>query len=75
MFKNNIVLKVPKCESFELAFFTLSDTIWIVDLGSEPKYVFNAVSYVNTVCGTFIAVRLQNLVLLLFPANHEENTL
>jgi hypothetical protein len=41
MFKNNIILKVPKRESFELAFFTLSDTIWIVDLGTETKNEFN----------------------------------
>ncbi len=49
MFKNNIILKVPKRESFELTFFTLSDTIWIVDLETEPKYDFNTVSCVNTV--------------------------
>jgi hypothetical protein len=60
MFKNNIILKVPKCENFELAFFTVSDTIWIVDLRTEPKYEFITVSCVNTVFGTLIAIRLKN---------------
>ena len=33
-------LKVPKCENCELAFFTLSDTIWIGDIATEPKNGF-----------------------------------
>jgi hypothetical protein len=28
-------LKVPKCEHCELSFFTLSDTIWIGDIGDK----------------------------------------
>jgi hypothetical protein len=33
-------VKVPKHENFELAFFTLSDRIWVDDLGTEAKVVF-----------------------------------
>ncbi len=30
---------MPKRDNFELAFFTLSDPIWIGDLGTEVKKV------------------------------------
>jgi hypothetical protein len=36
-----MILKAPKRENFELVFFfTLSDTIWLADLGTEPKMGF-----------------------------------
>ncbi len=31
---------MAKRESFELAFFTISDTVWIGGLGAEPKNGF-----------------------------------
>jgi hypothetical protein len=33
-------LKVPKRENFSLAFFTLSEPIWLVDLGTAKKFAF-----------------------------------
>jgi hypothetical protein len=35
--KLNYFLKVPKRENFSLAFFTLSEPIWVCDLGTGPK--------------------------------------
>jgi hypothetical protein len=33
-------LKVPKRENFLLAFFALSEPIWVGDLGTKPKKNF-----------------------------------
>jgi hypothetical protein len=33
-------LKVPKRENFSPAFYTLSEPIWVGDLGTEPKNLF-----------------------------------
>jgi hypothetical protein len=33
-------LKVPMRENFSVAFFTLSEPIWVGDLGTEPKNPF-----------------------------------
>jgi hypothetical protein len=33
-------LKVPKRENFSLAFFALSEPIWVCDLGTGPKNPF-----------------------------------
>ncbi len=33
-------LKVPKRENFSLAFFTLSEPIWVCDLGTGTKIDF-----------------------------------
>ena len=30
-------IKVPKCENFSLAFFALSEPIWVCDLGTGGK--------------------------------------
>ncbi len=30
-------LKVPKCENFSLAFFALSEPIWVCELGTGEK--------------------------------------
>ncbi len=35
-----MLVKVPKPENFELAFFTLSDSTWVGDLGTEAKNGF-----------------------------------
>jgi hypothetical protein len=35
------LFKVPMRESFWLAFFTLSETIWVCDLGIGKKSIFN----------------------------------
>ncbi len=34
------LLKVPKRENFSLAFFTLSEPIWVGDLGTAKKIRF-----------------------------------
>ncbi len=34
------MLQVSKRENFSLAFFTLSEPIWVGDLGTEPKNPF-----------------------------------
>jgi hypothetical protein len=36
----NFPLKVPKRENFLLAFFALSEPIWVCDLGTGPKNQF-----------------------------------
>jgi hypothetical protein len=38
--KITIYLKVPKRENFSLAFFALSESIWVCDLGSGKKNRF-----------------------------------
>jgi hypothetical protein len=35
-----MIVKVPKHENFKLAFLTLSDSIWVGDLGTEAKCRF-----------------------------------
>jgi hypothetical protein len=35
-----MLVKLPKPENFELAFFTLSDSTWVGDLGTEEKMDF-----------------------------------
>jgi hypothetical protein len=35
-----VTSKVPKHENFSLAFFALSEPIWVGDLGTEPKNPF-----------------------------------
>ncbi len=52
-------LKVLNHENFELAFFTLSDTIWIGDFGTEPK---NRIFYI-------IILVLISMKFLLFAAS------
>jgi len=37
---SGMILKVPKCENFSLAFFALSEPIWVCDLGSGEKIDF-----------------------------------
>jgi hypothetical protein len=37
---HGICLKVPKCEIFITELYTLSDPIWVGDLGSEAKHQF-----------------------------------
>ncbi len=34
---NSVDLKVPKRENFDLVFFTLSEPMWVGDLGTEAK--------------------------------------
>ncbi len=38
--RNSNQLKVPKRENFSLAFFALSEPIWVCDLGTGPKNPF-----------------------------------
>jgi hypothetical protein len=38
--RNSNRLKVPKHENFSLAFFALSEPIWVCDLGTGPKNPF-----------------------------------
>jgi hypothetical protein len=36
----HLVLKVPKCEIFAVTLFSISEPIWVCDLGTEPKNEF-----------------------------------
>jgi hypothetical protein len=36
----NIPLKVPKHENFSIAFFALSEPIWVCDVGTAKKIEF-----------------------------------
>ena len=40
MVRTDVSLKVPKRENFSLAFFALSELIWVCDLGTGEKNRF-----------------------------------
>jgi hypothetical protein len=47
-----VALKVPKRENFSLAFFTLSEPIWVGDLGTAKKiFFFIALPMISMVFG------------------------
>jgi hypothetical protein len=48
-------LKVPKRENFSLAFFALSEPIWVCDLGTGPKNPFFYHFTPNSECFWFFA--------------------